>query len=432
MESLQAKVAAATAGRDRVADLAKVAALLMVIVGHSIAWQVHDGRAINVLEIRPQLIWLTWVVQILPIFFAMGAMANEHSLTTARASVAALGGSPGAGNREFWTRRLTRLLGPVLVYATLWTVLLTAAGIFSPGIAHDAGVFLAQLLWFVGVYLVVTAAVPATLALHRSHPAATLVVWFGVIVAVDVARTQGQATLGWVNIVLVWAWLHQWGYLYPRLRVAPRSWTLLAAVVLFAAAVALSQFGPYQNSMVSVAGDEGLSNLSPPSVVLALEGLAMVLLLAAADRTLARLMANARAWAGVAALGSRGMGLYLWHIPVVGLVAGTALALGWEITPLTPMWYLAHSLTALAAVVGAFTLAGMAGGAERKLPRSMFGDHAGPAAILLSAVLVLHLSVTGFRTWWGPGALGLPGSSLINLAALWALWLGRGRSTRGS
>lgn len=111
MDSLQAKVAAATVGRDRVADLAKVGSLLLVIVGHSLAWQVHDGRAINVLEIQPQLIWLTWVVQILPIFFAMGALANEHSLTSARASVAALGGTPSAGNREFWTRRLTRLLG---------------------------------------------------------------------------------------------------------------------------------------------------------------------------------------------------------------------------------------------------------------------------------------------------------------------------------
>jgi hypothetical protein len=124
------------------------------------------------------------------------------------------------------------------------------------------------------------------------------------------------------------------------------------------------------------------------------------------------------------------MGLYLWHIPIVGLVAGTALAVGWELTPLSPMWYLAHSLTAAVAVAGAFTLAGWAGAAEVKLPRSRFGEHGGPTAIVLAAVLVLHLSVTGLRTWWGPGALGLPGSSALNLIALWLIWLGRGSGSQ--
>lgn len=431
MESFAARVEIATRSRDRVVDLAKVVALLVVIVGHSFAWQVHDGRACNVLEVCPELIWLTWFVQILPIFFAMGAQANEHCMDGAWAHARALGRGRAWANREYWHRRLTRLLGPVLIYTTAWTGLLGLVGMFEAGSAHDAGQFLAQLLWFVGVYMVVGAAVPVTLELHRKHRLATLTVWFTAIVAVDLGRANGLTTLGWINLFLVWGWLHQWGYAFGSLRVAPRTATFLAAVMLLVTAAALVSFGPYSNSLVSIAGDKGLANLAPPSVVLAVAGLAMILLLAAADRWLARVIGNDRLWAVVATLGSRGMGLYLWHIPIVGLIAALSLARDVELIPLSGTWFLVHTVTAIVAVIGAFVLAGVAGAAQVGLARGRFGDRGGAVATILAALLVLHISVTGLYTYWGPGALGLPGSSALNLAALWLVWLGRGRSSSG-
>jgi hypothetical protein len=111
----------------------------------------------------------------------------------------------------------------------------------------------------------------------------------------------------------------------------------------------------------------------------------------------------------------------------VGAVAGFALARGWELQPLGPAWFLAHTLTAVAALAGAFVLAGLAGRVEVRLARARFGDRGAVLASVAAALLVLHISVTGFATWWGPGALGLPGSSGANLCLLWLVWLGRGR-----
>jgi hypothetical protein len=44
-----------------------------------------------------------------------------------------------------------------------------------------------------------------------------------------------------------------------------------------------------------------------------------------------------------------------------------------------------------------------------------------PSAAVIPLVL-LSITTTGFATWWGEGLLGLPSSSLLNLAVLAAAW----------
>lgn len=412
------------AARDRVADLAKVAALVMVILGHSLAWHVVDGRAINVLELRPDLRWTTWLVQIVPVFFAMGAMVNQHSWESGLRRAGAGQAAYRRAATQFRQRRLARLLGPVLIYVTVWSAVLALLAAADLAAAETAGRFLAQLLWFVGVYVAITAAVPRTSEWHRRAPVPTLITWLALIALVDVARANGATTIGWANLLLVWGWLHQWGYLYPRLRVAPRRRLIAGAAAAGSLAWSLVWLGPYSGSLVSVAGDEGLPNLSPPSLVLAFQGLAMLLLLAAADRVLANAL-RTRLWVGVMLLGSRGIGLYLWHIPVVAGAVAAALATGWSPDPLSATWWAGHLATALMAIAGAFLLAGAAHRLEVRLPAGRWRMPALPRAIL-SCLLILHISVTGLLTWWGPGALGLPGCSPLNLVLLWALWLAPG------
>ncbi len=194
------RVLAASGDRDRVLDTVKAVALLLVIVGHSLAWHTPgDGTAINVLEVAPWLIPLTWVFQVLPLFFAAGAVSNAASLAR-------------YDRRAYLSSRGRRLLAPVLVYATLWTaVLIPFAG--SSTVA-GAGRFLAQLLWFAGVYLLVAAAAVFTIK-WANRPWLTLVAWFLLIVAVDTVRTTPWAAWGWINMLLVWGWLHQVGYHLP-------------------------------------------------------------------------------------------------------------------------------------------------------------------------------------------------------------------------
>lgn len=403
------QVVAASAGRDRVLDAVKTGALVVVMVAHSLAWHTVHGEPGNVLELKPGLAVITWGLQILALFFAAGAVSNAASLAR-------------CGDPQQWLgNRLRRLLGPVLVYASVWSAVLLP---LAPALGHPvafAGRFLAQLLWFAGVYLVVVAVVPWTVR-HQGLP--VLLGWLALIAAVDAVRLTVLPALGWVNLLLVWGWLHQVGYRLPQLRDAPRLRLLAGAVAALAAALALAWLGPYSDSMVSVAGDPEPSNLAPPTLVVALHGLALILLLAALWRPLDRALRAPALWVPIAVLGARGIGLYLWHIPVVGVIA--AACWGWSINPepLSLAWWLLHLATVVAVVAGAWLLAGVAAGALPSLERIAGRTAARHVALTLGAagVLTLLLSVTGFGTWWATAFLGVPSATPVLLALLWLLW----------
>ncbi len=417
---LVARVLAATGNRDRVLDAVKAAALLAVVVGHSLAWHITPaGSAVNVLELNPGLRVLTWIFQVLPLFFAAGAVSNAASL----------GRTDPA---HFRLRRTRRLVTPVLVYATFWTVVLLPLGLFSDQVV-GAGRFLSQLLWFAGVYTLVVVAAPVTRR-WASRPLLTLAVWFCVICLVDAARIAGApSAIGWLNLLLVWGWLHQLGYSLPQLRQAPRSFTGMGALLALGAALALALLGPYSTSLVTIGGDPELSNLSPPSVVLALYGCAQVLALAAVWPVLARALSHDRFWSIVALVGARGMGIYLWHIPLVGGAAGIALATGWSVAPLSLPWWLVHVAVVVVVVPLAWLIAGVAARGESKVNRLPRWFGLPPLFVGLAAgFIILNISVTGFATWLGAGMLGLPSTALANLAALVLCWQATSRMrTRG-
>ncbi len=407
---LVAKVLAATGNRDRVLDAVKAAALLAVVVGHSLAWHVTPtGSAVNVLEVTPGLRVLTWIFQVLPLFFAAGAVSNAASL----------GRTDPA---HFRLRRTRRLVTPVLVYSTCWTIVLLPLSVLTEQ-AVGVGRFLSQLLWFAGVYTLVVVAAPMTRR-WAGRPVLTLVLWFGVICVVDVARVAGApSAVGWLNLLLVWGWLHQLGYSLPQLRQAPKSVTGVSALLALGAALALALLGPYSTSLVTIGGDPELSNLSPPSVVLALYGCAQVLALAAVWPVLAGALSNDRSWTIVALIGARGMGIYLWHIPLVGVAAGIALATGWSVAPLSLPWWLAHVAVVVIVVPLAWLIAGVAARAESRVNRLPRWFGLPPLFVGLAAgIIILNISVTGFATWLGGGMLGLPSLALVNLVALLLCW----------
>jgi fucose 4-O-acetylase-like acetyltransferase len=398
---LTQRVLEASKDRNRVLDAVKAIALLVVIVGHSLAWHIRpDGSAVNVLEEEHGLIVLSWLFQVLPLFFAAGAVSNQASLAR-------------HGRTRYLQARGTRLLAPVVVYATFWTVLL------FPFHAIGVGRFLAQLLWFAGVYLLVAAAAVFTTR-WIARPARSLGIWLTLIVAVDLLRLTPLEGFGWINMLLVWGWLHQVGYYLPELK--NRS-TLPAGVALIAAAVALAFAGPYSVSLISVAGIPGLSNLAPPSTVLALFGAGQILVLAGLWPTLEKALKNDRLWTGIALIGARGMGMYLWHIPLVGLAAGAAILLGFDATPLSLAWWAVHLLVVAVVVPTAWFLAGAASIPEKWL--TGLHGHAWPGwGTVIGGFAVLNMAATGFGTWWGEGAAGLPSSAAVNLVAvLSAYWL---------
>jgi hypothetical protein len=173
--------------------------------------------------------------------------------------------------------------------------------------------------------------------------------------------------------------------------------------------------GPYSLSLISVAGVPGLSNLAPPSVVLALFGAGQILLLAGLWPWLTRVLSSDRIWVPVALIGARGMGMYLWHIPLVGIAAGAALTLGFDAPALSPPWWLVHVCVVALVVPTAWVIAGVAAAPERALLRWRPGITGAGLGCTIGGLAVLNTAATGFATRWGSGASGLPSSAALNL-----------------
>src|SRR6201999_937592 len=97
--------------------------------------------------------------------------------------------------------------------------------------------------------------------------------------------------------------------------IGPRT-ALAVAAAAFAAQVVLVLAGPYDVSLV-VTGTERISNVSPPTLLLALHCTWMSCTFVAAAGAIRRWAQRPRVWY-VVALGNGGaMTLYLWHIPAI-------------------------------------------------------------------------------------------------------------------
>ena len=71
--------------RNRVIDFWRVVAILVVVFGHWLAASIcnrpdDEIELLNSLEWVPYAGWVTWVVQVMPIFFLVGGYANARAL----------------------------------------------------------------------------------------------------------------------------------------------------------------------------------------------------------------------------------------------------------------------------------------------------------------------------------------------------------------
>ena len=147
-------------GRDRAVDVARLAALVVVMFGHCallLATIDTSGLRIgNLLGELPAIAPITWVVQVMPLFFLAGGAAGAY------------GWHSGTPWGTWLFTRAQRLCRPVFWYLAAWTVgLLVARMTLGAESAAGLGRECVALLWFLGVYLVVLAFVPALTRLRR-------------------------------------------------------------------------------------------------------------------------------------------------------------------------------------------------------------------------------------------------------------------------
>ena len=404
-----ASVAAATpAGRDRWADTLRVGSLLVVIFGHWLMVAVTPaGEITNTLKLIPWLQPVTWVLQVMPLFFLVGGVAHAHSLD----SLARRGGAGPGVYAAFIRARAARLLRPTLAFLAVWLVLgvvadrigLTAGSSAQATLVVAALVMVPQLLWFVGIYLGVAAFAPALYRAHQRWGLWVLVALCAAAALVDLARfAGGLGMLGNLNFALVWLALHQAGFAWRDGALTTRVAVALLAVGVVGLTLAIT-VGPYPVSMVGLPGDE-ISNMSPPTVALLSQGLALVGLAALARGPMARVLARPRVWRAVVTAGAFAMTAFLWHLTALLLTLLTSRALGVglpEVGTATwwwtrPVWFvvLAVPTAGLVAVFlrfdrGPRSAAGVAGGQPRWV------DPVAIAGVVVTVFGILMVSIVG-------------------------------------
>ncbi|WAJ45575.1 acyltransferase [Mycobacterium sp. Aquia_216] len=298
------------ADRDRALDVIRIVSLIGVVAGHTV-------MAISVIR-NHVLIWdnllttsvvfqaLTWILQIMPLFFFAGAAASLSSWR------------PGTNWGGWLMKRCTRLFRPVFYYLGFWAVALTVLYPVLPQHIYEpvAGVSI-QLLWFLGAYVLVLAAMPALARITTATRFATGVgAVYGAIAVTDAIRLHWPAAsaLGYLNLG-VWLIPAMFGVAYRRGLLSGHGVLATAAAVL-AVNVALVCWGPYEISMVGT-GDHRLSNTSPPSLLLAGHAIILSAMAIAAMPAITRWAERPRVWWWTTVGNSGAMTLYLWHMPAL-------------------------------------------------------------------------------------------------------------------
>ncbi|MGK5549052.1 acyltransferase family protein [Streptomyces sp. URMC 127] len=402
--SARALAAATPAARDRVIDLLRVASLGTVVLGHWLMAAVtvdEGGRAAvgNLLAVEPKLQLLTWVLQVMPVFFFVGGFSHALSY---RSLTRRTGGAPAYA--LFLRARLQRLLRPTMLFVAVW-----GAGALAVQLAGGSGALtdvaarlVAQPLWFIGIYLAMVAFTPPLLRLHERFGWGAFAALAAAAGAVDVLRfAAGVPYVEFLNFAFVWLAVHQLGFLRADGRL--RRPALLAAAGL-AGAVALVGLGPYPLSMVGMPG-ERISNMAPPTAALLCHGMWLIGAVELLRGPVSRAVARPRVWRTVVAANGIAMTAFLWHLTAMLGVYGAMLAAHVPLpAPASAAWWLQVPPRLAAAAAATALLVAVFRRAEQPPAPAPAGTPAArrgaaPAAALgvtLALFGVLGLSMTGF------------------------------------
>ncbi|WP_232524411.1 acyltransferase family protein [Nocardiopsis gilva] len=315
--------------RERAIDGLRATAISGIVLGHwmvaaLVVWQDGGLRGSSPLPALPWIGPIGWGVQLLALFFLVGGYVAARSR--------------GSADYPAWlTARVYRLGRPVVLVMALWGVLVGVLPLLGvPQVTVRTGaVLVLQPLWFIGVFLVITALTKVLLAADRRFGAAAALIPLAVVGLIDLARfgPWGAAVpvgIGYVNAIPAWMFAFQLGisWAHGRLR------RPLAVALLIVGAVGLlvlvTRLG-YPAAPIGYPGAER-SNLNPPSLfvpVLAMAQIGVAVLLR--DR-LDRLLRRPLPWAGIAVLNMNALTVFCWHLTALFVVSAVGAAV-WGVVP---------------------------------------------------------------------------------------------------
>ena len=326
--------------RNRYVDFLRAVSICAVVFGHWLmaAPFVSEG-SINItsmLEHQQWTRWMTWVFQVMPVFFLVGGFSNGISWQSAIRKQQSYAG---------WLQvRLQRLIGPVLPLIVMWIILAAGAQWFGlrPEMVKVASQMALIPIWFLAVYVMVVVLVPYTYrAWERFGFKSFWVLVFAAVIDDLLFFAADLRALGWLNYAFVWLAVHQLGYAWRDGYLAGAhqglTWVLGGTVIL----ACLITIGPYPVSMVSVPGQE-ISNTLPPKIAMLALGIVQCGLLLSIESPMRRWLAGTNPWAAVVLINGMIMTVFLWHLTASTLSIGGALLLndiGLQETPGTALWW---------------------------------------------------------------------------------------------
>ncbi len=338
--SIDSMVDATPDTRDRYVDFLRAASIIVVVLWHWVfsitQWNADGSLGMpNPIAGVPGLWGLTWVLQVMPVFFFVGGYANFASFEAIERS--------GGNSLEFLKARLRRLTKPVGIYVGTWVIGETIARAAFPtyrGVLQWGFVVFVP-LWFLGVYVGVVLATPAMIRLHRKAPILTMVWLAGGIAACELARIgSGVGPCALVGSALVWLFVHQLGFFWrdgTLTRSTRAVWGVIAGGL--AGLVVLTNLGLYPRSMVSLQG-EGSNILPTTPCIAALAVFQMGLVLAAAPTMRACLKRRAL-WKATVSLNAVAMTIFCWHMTALVAAIGIYTFFGGSLlTEASQAWWL--------------------------------------------------------------------------------------------
>ena len=348
------EIAAATPPeRERVVDFLRAFSICCVVLGHWLIANITQDSSGNIYGVNAleQLRYgwlLTWFFQVMPIYFFVGGYANYVGIRSCRRK--------GLGYPAYLTSRVRRLMKPVIALLCVWipiNFIIDWRDVRSEEFAALLSKIITQPLWFIGVYILVTALSWPLYNLHLKWGAKFLIFSAAIPFLVDWLRFgQGIVAFGYFNI-FIWIWVHQLGYAYADGTLLASAadkdssnvtqlWkkfgglfvTIVGAIGLFfcsgiqkvdnikffhslAETLNLDNL-PYPSSMVGLAGQ--ISNMNPPTVAIFFLALTQIGLVVVFRDRLQKLLQGKRLWTFTVMINSMILTIFCWHQTALALV----------------------------------------------------------------------------------------------------------------
>ena len=305
--------------RDPSVDAIRIVLLVAVFALHAMMCGVSMGAGGPVLEnALEEQAWfgpVSWIVQIMPLFFIAGGFSSLHHWRSMR--------SRGASASDYVRARLERLVRPAIALVVVVAgglAALSLAGLPAELVA-TAGFRIGQPLWFLGVYLAVSALVPVMLRAHERARVAHAGRCCSRRSSRSTSRASRPASTRSGSSTSCWCGCScsssaSTSPTEPSTACGPPHCSASPAGALGLLAV-LTVVGPYPVDM--------LVNLNPPTVCLVVLGVAQLALFQLARPRIRAWVERADASRLISSVGERAMTVYLWHMPVLIVLAGLSL-----------------------------------------------------------------------------------------------------------